>query len=472
MKKLSSLFFLFDKRVQNAFKISLESEKKILYITIFLSVAVGFVQIAGIGAFLPVLSIMESGNLDNLRSIPIIRYFIRFLPGDIDKVMYILIGLIFGVIILRAMVKAVLRVLKVKVKNSIDCIWQKKVLTHWINLAPYQHGITDRTEVMHLCAREVANIGRGGGAMIMFISAVIQIAIVSTFMLFISWKIFLILAGLVLFLIIPFTLIMSNIFDVADRDSLALKNYTRTIIDVIRRIDLVDIFSTHKFEIKKLKYFLKGFLNAQLDLQKARTVGPFFVEVVGAIVISAAIIYSFNSPNQILGYYQLVVLIGCFVALQPQLNMISESIGVLGRVEASHNRISQLLSIPQIETRERKHGINFPNDCTISFHNVSFSYRTSESCIAILNDACLTIPSGNMTMIFGASGAGKTTFLKLLMRLILPDSGKVMIGGYNSAEFQSEVWSRNVLMMPQDDIIFTDTIRENIVYGTEGANDH
>ena len=81
----------------------------------------------------------------------------------------------------------------------------------------------------------------------------------------------------------------------------------------------------------------------------------------------------------------------------------------------------------------------------------------------------LIIQPGEKVALVGPSGAGKTTFVKLLLRLYSPASGKILIDGQDISEATQESLRKNVSMVPQDPILFHRTLAENIAYGQRGV---
>jgi ATP-binding cassette subfamily B protein len=81
----------------------------------------------------------------------------------------------------------------------------------------------------------------------------------------------------------------------------------------------------------------------------------------------------------------------------------------------------------------------------------------------------LAIRSGEKIALVGPSGAGKTTFIKLLLRLYSPTSGKILIDGEDISQITQESLRENISMVPQDPILFHRTLAENIGYGKRTA---
>ncbi|MDR3059943.1 MAG: peptidase domain-containing ABC transporter, partial [Prevotella sp.] len=105
--------------------------------------------------------------------------------------------------------------------------------------------------------------------------------------------------------------------------------------------------------------------------------------------------------------------------------------------------------------------IELPRSKDIIFQNVSFRYGTNASPL-VLNDISVIIPEGKVTAIVGASGSGKTTFLKLVLKYFDTAEGHINIGSHNLTNFNSDFWRRNIGVVMQDGFIFADTILRNI----------
>ncbi len=105
----------------------------------------------------------------------------------------------------------------------------------------------------------------------------------------------------------------------------------------------------------------------------------------------------------------------------------------------------------------------------IVFDNVSYIYEKNNA--KVLDDLSLTIPFGQKIAIVGSSGAGKTTFVRLLMRFFNLTSGEIKIDGININSISQENLREKIAFVPQDPVLFHRTLRENIRYGKRDATD-
>ena len=102
----------------------------------------------------------------------------------------------------------------------------------------------------------------------------------------------------------------------------------------------------------------------------------------------------------------------------------------------------------------------------IEFNGVYFKYRNKY----VLKDLSLIVTPGERVGIVGASGAGKTTLVNLLMRFYEPQRGNILIDGQDIADVKQDSLRENIAFIPQDPTMFNRTIGDNIAYGKFGAN--
>ena len=123
----------------------------------------------------------------------------------------------------------------------------------------------------------------------------------------------------------------------------------------------------------------------------------------------------------------------------------------------------------------------------ISFNNVSFEYLPGQP---ILNDLTFTVPAGQSYAIvggellvfnillfpnkstFSGSGSGKSTIIRLLYRFMETGSGKISVGGKNITTLDIDTLRKQIAVVPQDCVLFHDTIHHNIKYGNLSAGDN
>ena len=113
------------------------------------------------------------------------------------------------------------------------------------------------------------------------------------------------------------------------------------------------------------------------------------------------------------------------------------------------------------------HIANYDHGPDVCFEHVSFHYEAKRE---ILRDVSFNIPAGTITAVVGQSGAGKSTLARLLFRFYDVQSGKILIDGQNIQDVTQSSLRKTIGIVPQDTVLFNDTIGYNIAYGDPSAS--
>lgn len=170
----------------------------------------------------------------------------------------------------------------------------------------------------------------------------------------------------------------------------------------------------------------------------------------------------------------LTILIACMFRMLPQVNKILTALRLINQTKKTLNTVSQEVDIleediyvPSKETRQAR--LHF--DRSICFHDVSYAYPKSETKAEALKHVSITISKNEFIGIVGPSGAGKTTFLNLLLGLVEPGNGKVLVDGTSLQQKEHKrKWQNNIGYVPQSFYLIEDSILNNIAYGLEAKD--
>ena len=102
----------------------------------------------------------------------------------------------------------------------------------------------------------------------------------------------------------------------------------------------------------------------------------------------------------------------------------------------------------------------------LDFEAVGVAYRSDR---IILRDVNFTLPAGKTLGVVGGSGAGKSTLVRLLVRLIEPDTGRILLDGISIGDLPLSTVRQAIAVVPQDTVLFNDTIGYNIAFGKAGS---
>jgi ATP-binding cassette, subfamily B, multidrug efflux pump len=136
---------------------------------------------------------------------------------------------------------------------------------------------------------------------------------------------------------------------------------------------------------------------------------------------------------------------------------------------ASARRVFHVLDTePEIVISENALTLPAQNTNRVDFRGVDFNYR-GEHRIKVLEDINLSAAPGQMVALLGATGSGKTSLINLIPRFYDATSGTVSINGEDVRNLLQQSLLENIAIVPQETILFTGTIRQNIAYGVPDA---
>lgn len=136
---------------------------------------------------------------------------------------------------------------------------------------------------------------------------------------------------------------------------------------------------------------------------------------------------------------------------------------------ASAERITEILS-EESDLKNKDQSVPTVNDGSITFENVTFAYAKNAD-KPVLSNINLTIASGETVGIIGGTGSSKSSLVQLIPRLYDVVSGKVTVGGIDVRDYDLATLRHEVAMVLQKNVLFSGTIRENLLWGNENATE-
>lgn len=148
------------------------------------------------------------------------------------------------------------------------------------------------------------------------------------------------------------------------------------------------------------------------------------------------------------------------------INEIAQLYGTIQTAIAGAERVFTLLDEPDEDNSGTKELTALTGK--VSFRNVDFSYVPGKQ---VLYDFNLDVEPGQKIALVGATGSGKTTVVNLLMRFYPVDSGEILVDGVNIQDIQRDFLRKNIAIVLQDTVLFSNTIENNIKYADLSADD-
>lgn len=146
------------------------------------------------------------------------------------------------------------------------------------------------------------------------------------------------------------------------------------------------------------------------------------------------------------------------------LNMVPE----IARGFESIRSIGEILECPDIEHNEGRQTVRQVAG-KVEFEQVEFTYENARE--AAVRDFSLSVEPGECIALVGPSGAGKSTIIQMLIGFHRPEQGRILLDGLDMEEIDMRSYRRFVSVVPQETMLFSGSLRDNITYGRKGVSD-
>jgi ATP-binding cassette, subfamily B, heavy metal transporter len=244
-------------------------------------------------------------------------------------------------------------------------------------------------------------------------------------------------------------------------------------IDSLLNFETVKYFGNEAFETQRYDKNLEGYQRAAIISQKsmaALNLGQQIIITVGLVLIVWRAASGVADGSLSLG--DLVLVNTLMIQLYMPLNFLGVVYRELKQSTADIDRMFRLLNEKQeITDKPHAHQIIIKDPSrgpTVEFDHVSFSYDKSRQ---VLNDVSFSVPAGTTAAIVGRSGAGKSTLSRLLFRFYDVDAGRILLDGQDLRDITQKSLRQTIGIVPQDTVLFNDTLGYNIRYGRPDATD-
>jgi subfamily B ATP-binding cassette protein MsbA len=242
--------------------------------------------------------------------------------------------------------------------------------------------------------------------------------------------------------------------------------------EAIAEVRVVQAFTREEYEAARFHDKLLFTFNKTIE--RARIAATMF-PIIGFLGFMSSIVVLWYGGHEVARGEMTA---GMLVAFLLYMNMVAGPVGMLAsqwtqvqQAFGAADRIFALLdTIPEIQDRPGAQALP-PVRGEIRFEDVGFRYGATGPEPMVLDGVTTTFQPGETTALVGPSGAGKTTLVNLVGRFYDPVSGRIVVDGHDLRDVTIRSLREQIAVVPQEPILFADTIRENIRYGRLEASD-
>lgn len=240
------------------------------------------------------------------------------------------------------------------------------------------------------------------------------------------------------------------------------------LVDTITNISAVRQYALHDFELERFSdevSTMRSLNLKQWSISEWGLLANNFVIVVFEFALLIVTISLWTKGSISTG--TLIMLITLLMNINSTLVFIGSSInGFIRRYADVEEGLSDIMPAHEVINQDNANLLKV-NEAKITWDNVDFTFGQN----SVFDNFNLVIKPGERVGLVGHSGAGKTTFVSLLLRQHDVTGGSIMIGGQNIAEVTQDSLRQAIAVVPQEPLLFHRTIRENITYGKSDATD-
>uniref|UniRef100_A0A8C4LDP7 Iron-sulfur clusters transporter ABCB7, mitochondrial n=1 Tax=Equus asinus TaxID=9793 RepID=A0A8C4LDP7_EQUAS len=241
-------------------------------------------------------------------------------------------------------------------------------------------------------------------------------------------------------------------------------------IDSLLNYETVKYFNNENYEAQRYDGFLKTYETASLKSTSTLAMLNFGQSAIFSVGLTAIMVLA--SQGIVAG----TLTVGDLVMVNGLLFQLSLPLNFLGTVYRETRQalidMNTLFTLLKVDTRIKDKAMVSPlritpQTATVAFDNVHFEYIEGQK---VLNGISFEVPAGKKVAIVGGSGSGKSTIVRLLFRFYEPQKGNIYLAGQNIQDVSLESLRRAVGVVPQDAVLFHNTIYYNLLYGNINAS--
>ena len=249
----------------------------------------------------------------------------------------------------------------------------------------------------------------------------------------------------------------------------AVEETSAEVMDMVEMVPLSRAHALEQTETAKMNRLLHGIAHRglRLDITQSLFGATNWVVFEGFQLICLVFTVAMFLGGQITEVGDITLYQNYFTMLVSSVTMILAMIPTFARGIEAVTSVGELMHAREEESGEGKQPLKEVQGA-YSFRDVHFAYEQGHP---VLSDFTLDVQPGETVALVGESGVGKTTVINMVIGYHYPDGGTVTIDGQNMRDIDLRTYRRHIAVVPQNTILFSGTIRDNITYGLSDVSE-
>lgn len=401
----------------------------------------------------------------------ILKYLIdNVIPSQDTELLKKVAFLIVGIFIIEMIVNFIYNVIMPYIVNKINVIFKQKILNHILYLDLDFFSKNQVGKMNNVIQRDTyVVIGFISRKVIPLFSELINLIFIITTLFILDTELTLISLSFIPIYFILYTYAGKQLEKRIPSYYKLHDKLSQFILQSISGIEVIKTFNREENEGENYKTICDEYVKSEIKLNIIESITGVISSVFGKFIVLGIFLYA------ILLMFDNSITLGVAIAFNTYLIRLLTPVQIFSSLTAeskrskeSYNRIKQYLDlIPKV--KDNPNSISKNNlENGIQFHDVSFGYNSDEYNLKNIN---IDIPKKSSIALVGKSGSGKSTIIKLLLRLYDVNEGEISIDGINIRKIKINDLRNLIGYIGQDNFLFNKSIRENILYGNENISD-
>ncbi len=378
--------------------------------------------------------------------------------------------LLLAVALLRGFFMFLMRQTIIVMSRHIEFDQKNEVYNHYQSLDTHFYKTHSTGDLMSRMAEDVSRVRMYTGPALMYL---VNLSALISFSLFYMFRKN---AELTLYVLSPLPILAIAIYFVnniinkrSEQIQEQLSDLTTNAQESYSGIRVIKSFVQEKSMLRFFSKNADAYRNSAVNLAKVEAV---YFPSIGLLIGLSTLLTIFIG-----GIYQVnnQISSGTIAEFVVYINMLSFPVSAIGwvasmiqRASASQKRLNEFLDTKPV-IADQPGAVELDSIKDISFHNLGFVYPHTG--IRAINNFSLEIKKGEKVAIIGRTGSGKSTIAQLLLRMYDPGSGDIRINGTDLRNIKLSSLRKRISFVPQDVFLFSDTVKNNIRFGADGATD-